>query len=332
MPEDNIKRWSDTYGDRAEEWLDRLPGLVADYAQDWNLDIHEPLTGGSVCAVIAAEQQSDPVVLKIHPPWLTSADHRSTSAQTEAAAFKLWDGNWAPKLLAHDQTGLLLERITPAMQTPELTAKDIAMLVDHTSISGDADLFMPLGIPILQEEIWKRYWRADAQRPREISTILLLRAAVAASNLSLMEGSVHSPGRWELIHGDMKDKNVLRRSDGRLAVVDPSPSFGGALYDIALWAIDKPELILQRCGDAAEELGVNSQIVGSIAMALAIPEICLASPGRAQRTLQAVRDISGARSIEELEDYYTYEQLIHDNFMDRPYYVNTIPDLGDHKS
>jgi hypothetical protein len=316
VSDENIQRWTDTYGQEANDWLARLPAVVAEYAEKWELGIEEPLEGGTVSAVIGAVQNAKPVVLKIHPPWLTKADERTSSIKAEASAYRIWDGEGAPRLLADDDHALLLERITPAEHSPDMTAQEVATLIMQIRRPIDlrSDDFVASGLPFLQEELWRRYWRAEARRPKEISEVLLLGSITMAHYIGF-HGAI-GPS-WDLVHGDFKPKNILKKPDGSFVVIDPSPAFGSLLYDVALWAIDDPRTMLQRCDEAAEYLKADSQILGSLALALSIPEICLASPARAEVTLERVKEITGTNDLEQ----YFREDFMTDAFMNREYVV-----------
>lgn len=291
---------------------------MADYVEKWELVIHEPLEGGSVSVVVGASRGDQKTVLKIHPPWLQRPSDLVSSAESEAAAFKIWNGEGAPKLLAYDTHALLLEHITPAEHSPDISAREAATLVSQIARPIDIREYPSLGIPFIHDELWKRRARAEASRHDAISTTLL----IAATSLASYVTGFRALQRWELVHGDFKVKNILKRPDGSYAVIDPSPAIGSRLYDVALWAIDKPDTMLDRSAEAAEYLKVDPQVIGSLAVALAIPEICLASPKRAEDTLRRVHEITGATNLEE---YFMYD-FMDDDFMGGSYIVVKSPD------
>jgi streptomycin 6-kinase len=319
VSEDNIRRWSSIYGEQAQGWLASLPGIVTGYAEEWELTINAPLEGGTASAVISAMRHDSPAVLKIHPPWVPRSVHHKTSAETEAAAYKIWAGRHAPRLLENDAQALLLEHITDAQHSPDMDAHDMTSLIAQVArpISGEALL---LGIPFLQYEIQKRYDRASASRHPEISGCLLFNACSLASLMSFTPPphAVNFSREWELVHGDLKPKNILQRTDGTNVVIDPSPAIGNRLYDATLWTIDKPEGIVERCNETAECLEINPRVIGNLAIALAIPEICLASPARATATLEYIREFAGTR---DLEGYFISNQTMFD--WTDAYYVQT---------
>lgn len=284
------------------------------YAQTWGLTIHSPLEGGSVSVVIAAERNGEAVVLKIHPPWLGHSNDATSSAEIEAAAFRIWDGKGAPRLLINDTQALLLEYIPAAEHSPDMSARDVIGLVSTIARPVSAMSYKQSQlIPSIYEEVWRRYRRAAARRHEAVSDTLLM---TATTYINYMLGS-RALQSQNLIHGDFKNKNVLEKPDGSYVVIDPNPAIGSKLYDVALWAIDKPETMLERCAETAEYLKANPQIIGSLAVALSIPEICLASPRRAERTVEQVQQIAGTNS---LEDYFTQDFFL-DDFMGGSYIV-----------
>lgn len=277
--------------------------------------IDEPMNGGTVSVVVGARQHEQPVVLKIHPPWVPpTAINDKTSAETEAAAFKIWNGSGAPTLLASDSHALLLERLVSTEYKPELTASEVAELIAKIACPVEARYAVGLGLPFIQAEVYKRFQRASHKIPDQISEDLFFNAANLATFLSMKPPATVKLGNtWELVHGDLKAKNVLRQSDGSFAAIDPSPAIGSQLYDVAVWTIDKPEAITDRCEEIAECLEIDPQIVGSMAIALAIPEICLASPARAEATLEYVKEHA---ETDDLSRYFR-ERFLTDNFMER---------------
>lgn len=315
VSEENIDRWNGIYGDQARDWLTELPTIVSEYAEKWALEIGEQLSGGTVSVVIGARQNDEPVVLKIHPPWIMPiSPKKKTSAETESAAFTIWDGDGAPRLLANDEHALLLERIVPAEHSPEMTARDIANLITKIAQPVSIKYGVQLGLPLLDTEVQKRFWRANDRRPEEISYELLLNATnIAAWMCTMTSMWAEAKMESELVHGDFKVKNILKRPDNSYVMIDPSPAIGSRLYDAAVWSIDKPEGITERCEEVSDCLEINPQIIGGIAIALTIPEICLASEARAEATLNYVRNLAGTDDLE----HYFFRRFMNDNFMER---------------
>lgn len=63
----NLNWWRSVPG--GAEWLDSLPGLVAECASEWKLRLGPALRGGNVSLVLGVERQDrSPAVLKINFP------------------------------------------------------------------------------------------------------------------------------------------------------------------------------------------------------------------------------------------------------------------------
>lgn len=299
--EANIQRWRTTYGQRADDWLAELPDIASGYAQEWGLTLSEPLEGGSVSAVIGATQNSEAqdsteAVLKVYPPWVPTVNTMFTPAGVEATALRYIDGDCAPRALANDSRALLLERIDPGTALHDMTAEQTATLIQQFS--------KPVApgtrtVPLLYETIKNRYDRGFSRLHPAISCGLYNSAFGVATALA-------SVPRWNLVHGDLKPKNVLERSDGSLAAIDPDAAIGHFAYDAATWAIDKPAQAIDRAIEIADCLKIDPRIIGSWILVLAIPEICLVSEKRAMLNLELIKQLA---KTSDLERYYA-EDLI----------------------
>lgn len=294
VTEANMQRWHTVYGQHADAWLAELPDIASGYAQQWGLTLGEPLEGGSVSAVMGATQNNEScteAVLKIYPPWVPSVSNRFTPAGVEAAALRYIDGDCAPRVLASDSQALLIERINPGTALHDMSAEQAATLIGQFSkpvIPGTRT------VPLLYETIKNRYDRGFSKLHPAISCELYNSAFGVAAALS-------SVPRWNLVHGDLKPKNVLQRSDGSYAAIDPDAAIGHFAYDAATWAIDKPAQAINRTMEIADHLKINPRIVGSWILVLAIPEICLVSEKRATLNLELIKQLA---ETSDLEQYY----------------------------
>ena len=274
--EANIPRWRAIYGQDADDWLAELPKIASGYVQQWGLTLGEPLEGGSVSAVMGATQNNEAgdcveTVLKIYPPWVPAANSSSTPASVEAAALRHIDGDCAPRVFASDSRALLLERINPGTALHDVTAEQAAHLIRQFSKPVTPSTRMA---PHLYETVKNRYSRGFSRLHPAISHELYNSAFCVASTLSCV---VH----WNLVHGDLKPKNILQRDDGSFVAIDPDAAIGHFAYDAATWAIDKPAHAIDRATEIADHLKINPHVIGSWILALAIPEICLVSEKRA---------------------------------------------------
>jgi streptomycin 6-kinase len=96
-------------------WLDRLPPLLDEVAERWQLRLGEAFPHASASLTLRARRSDgEPVVLKLQFP------HRE--AEHEAEALAAWDGDGAVRLLARDpdRHALLLELCEPGAALFEL--------------------------------------------------------------------------------------------------------------------------------------------------------------------------------------------------------------------
>jgi Aminoglycoside/hydroxyurea antibiotic resistance kinase len=102
------------------EWLAALPRLVAECAEQWNLELEEPIETPHSLIVPAGV-----VVLKLNAPSHSEAD-------TEADALARWDGNGAVRLVARDdeRCALLLERCVPGTELWHAGVDEIAVIAE----------------------------------------------------------------------------------------------------------------------------------------------------------------------------------------------------------
>src|SRR5206468_2673829 len=116
VPE-KLQWWRETPEGAA--WLDRLPRLIAECAEQWALELEPPFERGNVAYCAPAGE----AVLKINfPEWETDQ---------EADALAHWDGHGAARLLARDDErgAVLMERLRPGgslWELPEEEAIEIA--------------------------------------------------------------------------------------------------------------------------------------------------------------------------------------------------------------
>lgn len=204
-------------------WLDRLPGLLDECAEQWGLLVGEPFPYASASLALPAKlPEGTRAVLKIQFP------HRES--ELEAAALALWNGEGAVKLLAHDpqRHALLLERCLPG--TPLYHLDPNAAL--DVMISLLPRLWKPAGAPFrslaAEAEWWLSYIpeRWD-QTGRPFESALLHEVITALQTLPL------SQGEQVLIHQDLHAGNVLRAEREPWLAIDPKPLAGEREFGIA---------------------------------------------------------------------------------------------------
>jgi len=209
-----------------QEWLERLPGVVAQCAADWQLGLGSAMPGGNVSLVLAVQRQDGlPAVLKVNFP--------EPESEHEAHALALWDGRGAVRLLEHDpaRRALLLERCRPGTSLwevrDETEANDLACQVlrrlwrappaDHAFRSLEAEAAR------WAEEL-PRQWSALG-RPFERS--LVERAVGTIREL------VATQDQLVVLHQDLHGGNVLRAERESWLAIDPKPLLGEPAFDAA---------------------------------------------------------------------------------------------------
>jgi streptomycin 6-kinase len=216
------------YAARGPEWqefLDRLPALVAELLGEWDLSVDGEPTHGYAAVVVPVRTASGrPAVLKVGWP--------HEEAEHEHLALQHWHGRGAVQLLRADprRFALLLER---------LHREDLGDLWDVEACEVVAGLYGRLHVPAPPQlrslasyaERWAGELDAlprDAPLPRR----LVEQAASLGRDLSRDEAST---GR--MIHTDLHYANVLAGDREPWLAIDPKPLDGDPHYEVApmLW-------------------------------------------------------------------------------------------------
>jgi streptomycin 6-kinase len=216
------------YAARGPEWemfLDRLPGLVRDLFDEWQLTVDGAPTHGSGALVVPVRTSSGrPAVLKVGWP--------HEEAEHEHLALQHWHGRGAVQLLRADphRYALLLERLHP---------EDLGDLWDVEACEVVGALYARLHVPALPQlrtlTSYAERWAAelvDLPRDAPLPRRLVEQAAALGRDLSRDEAST---GR--MIHTDLHYANVLAGDREPWLAIDPKPLDGDPHYEIApmLW-------------------------------------------------------------------------------------------------
>ena len=206
-------------------WLDGLPRLVAEVADDWQLTFDGEPTHGYCALVVAVRTVSGrPAVLKVGFP--------HDESEHEHLALQHWHGNGAVSLLRADphRYALLLER---------LHREDLAGLRDVEACEVVAGLYERLRVPAPPQlrtlTSYVERWGADlVALPRDapLPRRLVEQAVALGRDLAADPGT-----RGTMIHGDLHYENVLAGDREPWLVIDPKPMSGDPHYELApmLW-------------------------------------------------------------------------------------------------
>lgn len=233
-------------------WLERVPDLVSECVDEWELRLGEPYVAGAAGYTLRADlRDGTPAVLKVIYP------HRE--AEHEAEALRVWDGDGAVRLLAYDEErwAMLLERCEPGTVLAETEPQQalgvfIAVLPRLWKTAGAP--FRPLAdeaswwIDYLPDE-WERAGKPFERRLLD-ETIDRLRALI------------DTQGNQVLLHQDLHGDNILAAEREPWLVIDPKPLLGEREFAVAPIVRD-PELghsrkdVLYRLDRLTSELGLD---------------------------------------------------------------------------
>lgn len=202
-------------------WLDRLPGLVGDLVDDWELRLDGPLWHG-FCSLVAPVHtpSGSEAVLKIGLP--------DDESEHEHLALQRWRGRGVVRLLRADpaRRALLLER---------LDRLDLSDHWDQEACEIVAGLYPRLHVPPmpqLREQAWYvRRWAAALERDTDAVPVprrLVEQTLALAAELCAERPTV-------VIHGDLHYENVLlgeRGGEPAWLAIDPKPTNGDPHYEI----------------------------------------------------------------------------------------------------
>jgi streptomycin 6-kinase len=192
------------------EWLAELPRLVAECAEQWSLELEEPIDTGHSFVAPAGDS-----FLKINLPDEESDD--------EAEALARWNGVGAVRLLARDdeRRALLVERCRPGRQLWELPDEEA------TEIAAGVleQLWVPADPPFRRLETEAAKWAQELPR-RQLDRRLVERA------VSFLRDAGPTQRESLLLHQDLHGGNVLLSARGWLAI-DAKPLVGEREFDVA---------------------------------------------------------------------------------------------------
>jgi len=251
--------WRDEPG--GAEWLERLPRLVRELTDLWELELGEPYDALISLVVPAVRRDGTEAVLKLHFP--------EPESEHEADALAFWDGHAAVRLLEHDpeRRGLLVERCVPGDQLWSVADEEEANRIGASVLRrlwerppGDRGYRALAG----EAERWAvelpARWEAEG-RPFE-------RRLVDETVAWIRE---LAPTQPELVvaHQDFHGGNVLRAEREPWLAIDPKPLLAERAFDTASLLRDRrdelalephPERRLRRRLDQlSAELGLDRE-------------------------------------------------------------------------
>ena len=211
-----------SFGEQGQRWLERLPDLLNEAAQRWNLVLGDPflLSYNYVCA--ATRKDGSAAVLKIGVP--------NRELTSEINVLRLYNGQAACHILEGDaEIGmLLLERLQPGTMLVTLIDDDQA-----TAIAADVMRAIHRLAPQPDGFLSLCGWFDELKhlRPRFGGGT----GPFPEKSFATAEGLIHDLFAEErpqvLLHGDFHHFNILLSGRGWL-VIDPKGVIGPAEYEV----------------------------------------------------------------------------------------------------
>ncbi len=265
-------------GPEAREWLERLPGVLDEYADRWALTLGEPFTTLSFNYVThVTRADGTPAVLKV-------SVREDNAFGMEIAALRLYDGRGMVQLLdasaSETATVMLLEQIEPG--TPLTAVED-----DEGAIRAAAGVMRrswrpiaePHGFPTIArwalglEEHRKRYGGSGRIPPRLFEQAEALYRELGASM-----------GKPALLHGDLHHDNILTATREPWLGIDPKGLVGEPAYETGallrnpieqlLLLPDVRPLLARRIAQLSDELGIPRERIHGWGLAQAVLSAC----------------------------------------------------------
>jgi streptomycin 6-kinase len=201
------------------EWLDRLPGLIAQLMRRWSVSIAEPYEASCAWVAPAVREDGTLAVIKISMPHF--------EAEHEIPGLRFWAGDPTVRLLDADcgLGAMLLERCNPgtslrSVSEPEQDRIIAGLLRRLWRIPAISDGFPRLSAMVAR---WCAETRADSARWRD--------AALVEDGLRTFEELAASDDHRFLLATDLHAGNVLKAEREPWLVIDPKPFAGDPAYD-----------------------------------------------------------------------------------------------------
>ena len=222
----------------AQDWLDALPGLLAEVAAEWSLTITGSLGGGTE-ALVAAVTLDDGTAAVLKAP----IPRDDEPARREAIALRLAAGTGCARLLRYDERRqvLLLERLgrpLEAMAVGRQQRDEILCATVRRVWRPAADCGLPTGADAGR---WLSNWITTAWE--ETGRPCSAHAVEYALACAARRVAAHDDERAVLVHGDVHASNTLEGTDG-FKLIDPNGLLAEPEYDLGVILREDPiELI-----------------------------------------------------------------------------------------
>ncbi len=253
-------------------WLDQIPATIADLCTKWTIELDYVIPDTYVTLVALGRSDTlGPVVIK--------SSALADEFLTEATALKLAASENVARLydLDLERSAMVIERIVPGIQIRDVAMSDddATRLAAETVATFWHQVPDPAGLHPLRR--WMRALFEWSPRPDLIDPDLIQHAQDLGA--ALLDRSTQSC----LLHGDFQHHNLLQRSSGEWAIIDPKGLHGDPGFEFAAWMYnpegvtartDYRELAKRRATICSEIWGIDRQTLLEWAFVGAVLSMC----------------------------------------------------------
>ncbi|HEU5384035.1 MAG TPA: aminoglycoside phosphotransferase family protein [Ktedonobacteraceae bacterium] len=247
VPE-RVRLRAEQSGPQTRQWLNDLPGLLAELEQEWELSIGQPLSGGSSAYVAPVQTANGNAVIKIAMP----SPSGSSGFQQERDTLLRADGHGYVRVFKCDDErhALLLEPLGLSMQDVQLKPKQAIPLLCKTLqqawlVPPGADQtinaleYKAQTLAQLIRELWDKLERPCAEN-----------IVSKALEFARRRMDAFDPQRCVVVHGDPHPANALlvraprAGAESGYVFVDPEGFLCEPEYDLGVVMRDWNEELL----------------------------------------------------------------------------------------
>ena len=261
-----VRQFALRRGDEGRAWLERLPTLVADCVDQWQLQLGATLPASFSFIAEAEREDGDSAVLKITFP--------EPEGQHEADGLRRWNGDGIVLLYDADidRNALLLERLEPG--TPLREHAD-----EREALAIACRLLQRLWRPV---EPTAPYERLSELAPHWAESALRIFATVqppfpprlAQQAAALLHELSASQLEEVLVHRDFHRGNILAARREPWLAIDPKPTIAEREFDAAWllgsqagdkgWLLDELSARLDLDRDRLQAWGIARYVLGGL--------------------------------------------------------------------
>ena len=229
FPEHFVRTQTDLHGPNGLVWLDRLPAIINECADQWDLTLGrslEPLTYNYL--VSARRADGTEVVIKVASP--------TGEFQQQKAALEIFDGSGAVQLLASDDRDevLLLEGCAPGTNLDDLP--------DDQGIAIAASIMRQIWCPLSPDHVFP----TTAKWGQGLARLRNFYHGIGPFPKTLVERTERTFADFSasdvvpvLLHGDLHHDNILAAQRQPWLAIDPKGVAGEPAYETGSFLLNR---------------------------------------------------------------------------------------------